>query len=311
MTDVLTVPTHFTDIAELSYGFADRVDDQRLILYGPEAYDEGSEVGFAVLLVDGTPALEGTGRISASIDGGEERAPETRFDIIFDGLQLDGRYEVVFERICLARQSVIGEGPATGEVDISELDSQVVASVPPSSIPPAPVEETSEPIASEPPVAVSGDDAMSIAPSEPPPEESSARRFASLTPDPIRDDEIPRGAAAPAPPPPPSGFDVAGLPETVLARPRLETAWTLESPSPSEPGPSDGMFQYGPSVPIPNQPPRPDIATSERVHPAPRPGGARSPEPAPAYADAEAEADAREEAFTELGTGEIALEELE
>ena len=62
MTEVLTVPTHFGDISELSAGLADRVDEERLILYGPTAYEEGATVGFAVLLMDGSPALEGVGR---------------------------------------------------------------------------------------------------------------------------------------------------------------------------------------------------------------------------------------------------------
>ncbi len=61
MSQVLTVPTHFTDIGELSEGFLDRVEQDTLILYGPVAYEDGSEIEFAVLLADGTTALEGTG----------------------------------------------------------------------------------------------------------------------------------------------------------------------------------------------------------------------------------------------------------
>lgn len=111
MTQVLTVPTHFGDLSELSEGLVDRVDDDRIILYGPTAYEEGAIVGFCVLLVDGTTALEGYGRVSASVDGGEERGPETRFDVVFDELQLGGTSSVVFERIMFARQSLMGEAP--------------------------------------------------------------------------------------------------------------------------------------------------------------------------------------------------------
>ena len=62
MSQVLTVPTHFNDLGELSEGFLDRVEEDTLILYGPVAYEDGSEIEFAVLLADGSPALEGVGR---------------------------------------------------------------------------------------------------------------------------------------------------------------------------------------------------------------------------------------------------------
>ena len=123
MTDVLTIRTHFDDLSELSEGLADRVDEDQLILYGPTMYDEGSTVGFAVLLADGSSALQGSGRVTAAVDGGEEREPETRYDIVFDSLQLDGTSEVVYERIVLARQSMLGFEPSTGEVDVSGLDA--------------------------------------------------------------------------------------------------------------------------------------------------------------------------------------------
>ncbi|MBX3247136.1 MAG: hypothetical protein KF901_08150 [Myxococcales bacterium] len=124
-SEVLTVPTAFGDLSELSEGLADRVDEERIILYGPSPFSEGETVGFAVLLMDGTEALTGVGRVAAAVDGGEERAPETRFDIVFDSLQLDGRSEVVYERIVLARQSLYGADPATGEVSLEDLEAEV------------------------------------------------------------------------------------------------------------------------------------------------------------------------------------------
>lgn len=138
MTEVLTVPTSFGDLSELSQGLADRVEEERIILYGPASYTEGDTVGFAVLLVDSTPALEGYGRIAAVVDGGDQRDPETRYDIVFESLQLAGRSEVVYERIILARQSLMGEEPSTGEVDVSELHDEVYfdASVDVASMPP-------------------------------------------------------------------------------------------------------------------------------------------------------------------------------
>ena len=84
MSQVLTVPTHFNDLGELSEGFLDRVEQDTLILYGPVAYEDGSEIEFAVLLADGSPALEGTGRVRAAVDGGAERVPETRYDVVVE-----------------------------------------------------------------------------------------------------------------------------------------------------------------------------------------------------------------------------------
>lgn len=115
MSQVLTVPTHFNDIGELSEGFLDRVEQDTLILYGPVAYEEGSEIEFALLLADGTAALEGVGRVRAAVDGGDDRVPETRYDVVVEALELDGRSEVVFERLVIARQAVSDAPPAEDE----------------------------------------------------------------------------------------------------------------------------------------------------------------------------------------------------
>ena len=130
MSQVLTVPTHFNDIGELSDGFLDRVEQDTLILYGPVAYEEGSTIEFAVLLTDGTAALEGTGRVRAAVDGGEDRVPETRYDVVVEALSLDARSEVVFERLVMSRQSVSdhpvaeeADSPITNEMDAAELEA--------------------------------------------------------------------------------------------------------------------------------------------------------------------------------------------
>jgi hypothetical protein len=132
MSQVLTVPTHFNDLGELSEGFLDRVEEDTLILYGPVAYEDGSEIEFAVLLADGSPALEGVGRVRAAVDGGAERVPETRYDVVVEALELDGRSEVVFERLVLARQAVSDRPPAhnaeppTGDMDAAPADDDRV-----------------------------------------------------------------------------------------------------------------------------------------------------------------------------------------
>ncbi len=140
MSQVLTVPTHFNDLGELSEGFLDRVEHDTLILYGPVAYEDGSEIEFVVLLADGSPALEGTGRVRAAVDGGADRVPETRYDVVVEALQLDGRSEVVFERLVLSRQAVSdrppaeGDAPPTGEMDVVPVDEDAPDTVPPEAI---------------------------------------------------------------------------------------------------------------------------------------------------------------------------------
>jgi hypothetical protein len=151
MSQVLTVPTHFNDIGELSEGFLDRVEQDTLILYGPVAYEESSQIEFAVLLADGTAALEGVGRVRAAVDGGEDRVPETRYDVVVEALQLDGRSEVVFERLVIARQAVSDAPPAEDGAPVTNDDMDVVM-------------EADEPVVEE--VEIEADEVLSLAPDE-------------------------------------------------------------------------------------------------------------------------------------------------
>lgn len=119
----LTVPTAFVDISQLAEGLADRVDEGRLMLYGPDSYEEGSWVRFSVLLEDQSAALEGVGRVVTSIDGGDERPEVARWDVVLDNLQFDGTAEVVYERILMVRQSAFGEEQSTGEVSLDDIEA--------------------------------------------------------------------------------------------------------------------------------------------------------------------------------------------
>ncbi|MBW1758055.1 MAG: hypothetical protein JRJ80_18070, partial [Deltaproteobacteria bacterium] len=159
MSQVLTVPTHFNDLGELSEGFLDRVEQDTLILYGPVAYEDGSEIEFVVLLADGSPALEGVGRVRAAVDGGADRVPETRYDVVVEALQLDGRSEVVFERLVLARQAVSDHPPTddaeppTGDIDVAPSDDELSSE--PDTVPPDEEEpDTVPPTASDAPDTV-------------------------------------------------------------------------------------------------------------------------------------------------------------
>ncbi|UCF45765.1 MAG: hypothetical protein JSU89_00915 [Myxococcales bacterium] len=183
MSQVLTVPTHFDDIGELSEGFLDRVEQDTLILYGPVAYEEGSEIEFVVQLADGSPALEGTGRIRAAVDGGADRLPETRYDVVVEDLELDGRYEVVFERLVLARQAVSdappaeGDEPPTSDIEAPPADDEPVVEEAQLIYDDEPIVEEAEIDAGE-VLSVAPDEVYSLAPedAEPdtvPPEESA------------------------------------------------------------------------------------------------------------------------------------------
>ena len=183
MSQVLTVPTHFNDIGELSEGFLDRVERDTLILYGPVAYEESSEIEFAVLFADGSPALEGTGRVRAAVDGGADRVPETRYDVVVEALELDGRYEVVFERLVLARQAVSDAPPAeegeapTNDMDAAPSDDEPVVEEAELATDDEPIVEEAEIDADE-VFSIAPDDVYSLAPEdvEPvtvPPEESA------------------------------------------------------------------------------------------------------------------------------------------
>ncbi|UCH28261.1 MAG: hypothetical protein JSV06_08215 [Myxococcales bacterium] len=159
MSQVLTVPTHFNDIGELSEGFLDRVEQDTLILYGPVAYEEGSEIEFAVLLADGTPTLEGVGRVRAAVDGGEDRVPETRYDVVVEALEFDARSEVVFERLVISRQAVSDRPP-------SEDDAPITDDMRAPSEDDAPEAEEVEMSVGEEAVSIPPDEMFSVAPSE-------------------------------------------------------------------------------------------------------------------------------------------------
>jgi hypothetical protein len=225
MSQVLTVPTHFHDIGELSEGFLDRVERDTLILYGPVAYEDGSEIEFVVLFADGSTALEGAGRVRAAVDGGADRVPETRYDVVVEALVLDGRYEVVFERLVLARQALSDrplaedDEPATHEMEaVDESDTPYiddieltadevfslapgeveVATVPPEAsavdtVPPEAFEDEDEQEFEAPTVIAAVDAEAMMAASEP---AAASEPVAASEPAPVYDSDPQLGAVA-------------------------------------------------------------------------------------------------------------------
>ncbi|MEM9731596.1 MAG: hypothetical protein AAF997_23680, partial [Myxococcota bacterium] len=93
----------------------------------PVPYEDGSDIEFVVLLADGTSALEGKGRVRAAVDGGAERVPETRYDVVVEALALEGRFEVVFESLVMARQAVSEPPPAPEDYTADSIDDAVAA----------------------------------------------------------------------------------------------------------------------------------------------------------------------------------------
>jgi len=174
MAEPIIVPTPFTELGELAEHFAQRVDEGRLMLPFSEAVPDGEWVPFQVLYDDGSVAMEGTGKVNGSYDNGDESPPEYRFDVVLEELAFDGTSEVVFERITVARASMLAAEPATGEVSLTEVEPASAELAPetasldePAPLEPAPLDEGF-------PEAAALDEAPAeAAPSEVPPEEAS------------------------------------------------------------------------------------------------------------------------------------------
>jgi hypothetical protein len=261
MSQVLTVPTNFNDIGELSEGFLDRVERDTLILYGPVAYEDGSEIEFAVLLADGTPAIEGRGRVRAAVDGGADRVPETRYDVVVEALEFDGRYEVVFERLVLTRQEVsdrpdaADDEPPTKETDAApsavaiEVDAPTdeVFSLPPDEVDSIAPEEA-EPVAASPKAPGTDDEGK-----------GAFERGIAAAPRVGMPVPIPSMAAPPEALPAPPTLRLAA-PPAGLTRPSFgpvrESTFSVDGEV------SDvhttGLFGYENGLPIPSRPPLPD-----------------------------------------------------
>ena len=101
MSHDLTVPTEFVDISAMAQGLRGRFFEDELILYGAEAFDEGSKLSFCLLLEDDTVALEGSGFVTAIYDNEGEREESVGFDVVLRGLQLDGAAGVIYEQLVL------------------------------------------------------------------------------------------------------------------------------------------------------------------------------------------------------------------
>jgi hypothetical protein len=335
MTQQLVIPTPFADLAELTENFAQRVDEQRLMLPCAEPMPEGEWVQFEVHLSDGTSAFAGVGRVQDSYDNGEEHPPQYRYDVVLDSLQFDGRNEVLFERLLVARETMMRGEPMTGEVDLERLEE---ARRPQAA-------EAADPEAHGEPIDATSDVSGDVADDAPEAGETgweevageATRAFTdaglvaatAVDPEGVREvdpddlDEI-RVPARSAPPParraaphsapqtaahrpapyPTQGHQPGRLPTPhafngrPLTRESLPPSWSPEPAPRPDPAQSTGYFDYEGGIPQVAHPPRPDLDPAQKVRPAPRPGAPwprRYPAPSPTIQDAEAAGPASEE----------------
>src|SRR5687768_15574449 len=117
----LTVRTTYSDISDLAEAYAQRVDDQRIMLPASQPYGDGEWVQFSVLFADGTSALQGGGRVQQTLDNGVAFPANERYDIVLEQLQLEARAEVVFERIVMVAQGASRGDPPTGEIALDQV----------------------------------------------------------------------------------------------------------------------------------------------------------------------------------------------
>lgn len=342
MTQVLTIPTPFADVGELTENFAQRVDEERLMLPHPEPMPEGEWVQFNVLLGDGELALAGVGRVQGAFDNGEEHPAEYRFDVVLDSLQFEGMHEVMFERLLVARSTQIGDSPVTGEVSVEELEAHAAAEA--AAQQPQEEEAHAEELAEAAPTDAGWDhdgDAADVADVAAAEDWHDAAPAAALSD--VDDDgdstlameasafdpgtgEVDVGdleemrAVAPKPaarpptaPYPTQAREPGTLPSphsfngVALTRASLPAAWAPEPALRPEAAQSSGFFDYERGIPRPASPPRPELDASLRVQGAPRPGAPWPRRGTGQHVVVASEAPSEEAAFDDLGDDEDAL----
>lgn len=129
--ELLEIYTDFEGFETFAGGFADRVEFGRVILYGPEGFETSTPVSFAIYLADGSAALAGIGQVAGCVDGGSDRDPTARFDIVLDEVVPHEGYEehwsVLYQYLGLDGGAAVAEaydaseeaGELTVQADIS------------------------------------------------------------------------------------------------------------------------------------------------------------------------------------------------
>jgi hypothetical protein len=252
MTQVVTVATDFTDLNQMAQGLVGRVDPARVILPGPEPVDVGEWVNFAVTLQDGTPGFAGVGRCVDAVDNGEDRSSHQRFDVVIDSLQFDTRGQQIFEHILMIsgyaedeQPGYDGEGddaeafPTNGQAEPATADMNVEHSASAIEVLEDAFSEVSLQAAERYGEDDNGEATMIV---------DSHKAVADLAD--ADDEEYP----------------------TVPPAIAHDEAITAPPPPAARAAQTNGVsFAYPNGIPFPTTPPRPELAPTQRVTPAPRP----------------------------------------
>ena len=240
MSDFVSIASPFADVASLAQGYMNRVDGERLLLPLPSAYEIGFDVRFVVLLEDGTPAFAGAGQCAQVSDRGGTVPPEQRFETLLQALRFDERSQPVYDYIVAVRGSAYAQ----------EAPSDMDAGIDMESIPASPMEDARA-TAEENPLALQA----------PPIEDEES--LLEIPSDVSADAGVYSGRPS---------FVPAPIPTGLLNRPARAARWQPAPPRRPTPRPISGLFRYqGGGLPLPAQPPRPDLDPSRQVRPAPRP----------------------------------------
>lgn len=129
MTEELRVRSKVNDVGALLADLAARADEESLSLRSETRISAGEKVHFVVQLSDETTVLEGVGRCLGSERNGEA------FYVTLDQLELDGRSEIMFERIQLERESRAFGEITTGVVELTDTPAARSKPPPPPPLP--------------------------------------------------------------------------------------------------------------------------------------------------------------------------------
>jgi hypothetical protein len=119
VAEQLDVRTGFSEIVEVVEQFARAVEPGTIRLEAQGRVQPGDWVRFRILLADGSTVLEGVGRCAGSQPRGN---PIDRREVALTELQFDERHEIMYERMLLARESLLGLADDTGTISLSDVE---------------------------------------------------------------------------------------------------------------------------------------------------------------------------------------------
>lgn len=284
MTDLM-VYTDYGSLDDLAEGFAGRLEAGRIILYGPEAVDAGQRLPFGIFLDDNSAAIEGQATVTAAVDGGEDRDPGARFDIVLEDLQLkDDQHlqnmqhlldlspeQEELDAYLAEEEATVLEGPGT--TDSHEPWGHML----PESVPEINVAQNDE--AGE-QVHAEADAARAAARGDKPSQASTPDTEEVFDFKRFSEPPLPDSASATTP----DQYTPPGLPQPrwdlpvicgdrndapILERPSRRHSWIPALEMSREARPSSGFFDYeAEALPIPKKPARPEEPPANLLHAA-------------------------------------------